>query len=51
LVVIWIAIAADREAFLDLLATWEAQYGTEIAAVPQGHIPALRTVFFGDITP
>ncbi len=27
-----IATAADREAFLNLVATWEARYGTEIAA-------------------
>ncbi|MCH7971292.1 MAG: transposase [Chloroflexi bacterium] len=27
-----IATAADREAFLNLVATWEAMYGTEIAA-------------------
>ena len=27
-----IATAADREAFLDLVATWEARHGAEIAA-------------------
>ena len=26
--------------------TWEARYGAEMAAVPFGHTPALRTVFF-----